>query len=391
MFSPMKKLIFILCIIVPSLSRGDIFKNPTGIFGSVVGSTATSTPAPLFSGFTYRRTITIDHTKVGTNTLTYTDFPVLVSTDGVTLSTSASGGHLANANGYDLIYSTDSTCASKLSVDTETFNNTGSATMNAWVKVPSVSSSTDTTFYICYGSSTINSLQTVPSSAWDSHFKLVWLLGNGVVLSGKDSTANADNGTLTNSPVGGVGKVDGGAILVGASAQHIDEATAANTSVSSVTLSLWVRNNGFANTYNTAAGKIAVLSAYSIYVKSNAKLAMYITDAGLGSSYDGTGNATLSSGSTYYLTLSYDNTIGLVGYVNGIIDGTAAASGTLPTNTATFEVGNDTITPLRPWDGMADGVWLSDIIRGQGFGVTSYNNQNSPSTFLSISAETVGP
>ena len=150
-----------------------------------------------YSGYQYQRTLTIAHAQVPNSD--QTNFPVLISTNDVTLST-GTGGHLSNSNGYDLIFSTMSDCSYLLNWDTETVNNTGSATLNVWVKVPTVKTASDTTLYLCYGNSSITTYQGVSASAWDSNFKGVWHLqetGTGAAGDYKDSTTNGNNSNNT--------------------------------------------------------------------------------------------------------------------------------------------------------------------------------------------------
>jgi len=56
--------------------------------------------------FSYRKQITIDHTKVGASCSSdLTDFPVLISiTSDNDLRTTANGGDVENTNGYDMIF-----------------------------------------------------------------------------------------------------------------------------------------------------------------------------------------------------------------------------------------------------------------------------------------------
>lgn len=343
-----------------------------------------------FSGFNARQTLTIDHTKVDSSQASYANFPVLVSTNGVAFSTSAAGGQLLNANGYDLIYTSDSSCGQQyaLNFDTETVNNTGSAPRNEFVKIPLVSSTTDTLFYRCLGNALITSYQGVSTNTYDSDFHLIWHLPNGSVLTARDSTIGSDSGTLVNAPTATAGEIDGAAAFVAASNQHIDENTSALTSVSSVTFSAWVNATSFPNAYNTVGGKISPTTSvgYVMYVKSNGKLAMYVVGALSSANYDGTGTATLLAGTTYYLSLTYDNTTGLKGYVNGVLDGTGAAFGPMTLSIGPFQLSNDPNNPGRNWNGWIDESRVSDVVRPIGWEKTSFTNQSAPSTFVTQGA-----
>ena len=118
--------------------------------------------------------MTIDHTKVPS---TQSNFTVLVSLTDPALKTVANGGHVANANGYDIGFYADSGGTTKLKWQVEKYDGT-TGNLIAWVKIPSVSSSTDTVFYLMYGDSSINTDQSDPPNTWDSNFKAVWHMGD---------------------------------------------------------------------------------------------------------------------------------------------------------------------------------------------------------------------
>ena len=75
--------------------------TPTATATATATPTATGTP----SGNACRRQMTIDHTKVPS---TQSNFTVLVSVTDPALKTLANGGHVANANGFDIGFYADS-------------------------------------------------------------------------------------------------------------------------------------------------------------------------------------------------------------------------------------------------------------------------------------------
>src|SRR5262249_49667263 len=132
------------------------------------------------NGYTYRRTITIDHTKVPNTD--QSNFPVLISGTYSFLKTVGNGGNVQNANGYDVIFTLDSTCGTKLNHEVETYNASTGA-VNYWVKVPTLSHTSDTTVYLCYGNASISTDQSNKSAVWDANYKGVWHLPNGSTLN----------------------------------------------------------------------------------------------------------------------------------------------------------------------------------------------------------------
>jgi hypothetical protein len=148
---------------------------------------------PQQSGYAYQRSITIDHTKVpNTN---QTNFPVLVSGTYSYLATVSNGGNVQNANGYDVIFTSDAACTTKLDHEVETYS-AATGAVNYWVRVPSLSHTADTTIYLCYGNSGITTDQSNKTGVWDSNFKAVYHLDDQAAnTSIKDSSANLSNGT----------------------------------------------------------------------------------------------------------------------------------------------------------------------------------------------------
>src|SRR5947208_3458891 len=152
-------------------------------------STPTATPTPATA---CQRSVTIDHTKVPS---TQSNFTVLVSVTDPALKTVANGGHVANANGYDIGCYADPGGTTKLKWEVERYDGT-TGNLIAWVKIPLVSSSTDTVFYLFYGDSTINTNQSDPPNTWDSSFKGVWHMGdNAATTIIRESTVTGANGT----------------------------------------------------------------------------------------------------------------------------------------------------------------------------------------------------
>ena len=98
----------------------------------------------------------------------------------------------------------------------------------------------------------------------------------------------------------------------------------------------------------------------TFYVKSNGKLAAYITTTLPNAlSIDGTNTTTLSTGTWYMLSFTYSNTAGGVVYVNGASDGTFAAGNPLNTNGNQFFIGYQQTYSNRYFNGAIDevGVW----------------------------------
>ena len=106
----------------------------------------------------YRKTVTIDNTKVS-GSGSHTNFPILVSITDTNLKDNA------QSDGDDILF-TSSDGHTKLSHEIESYNSSTGALV-AWVKVPTLSTSADTVLYMYYGNSGATNQQDA-TGVWDS-------------------------------------------------------------------------------------------------------------------------------------------------------------------------------------------------------------------------------
>lgn len=134
------------------------------------GSAGVTHPANWYNpSWGFRKTITIDHTKVSTSGgETYVGFPVLVSE-----ATDASLAAHAKSNGFDILF-TSSDGTTKINHELETFNS-ATGKLVAWVQVSGLSTSVDSVLYMYYGNPGASDQQNV-AGTWDSHYKGVYHL-----------------------------------------------------------------------------------------------------------------------------------------------------------------------------------------------------------------------
>lgn len=333
--------------------------------------------------YTYSRSITIDHTKCGATDSS--NFPFLFSTTDATFKTVGNGGHVQNANGYDMAFFSDSGLTTPLNFEIERYNGS-TGEYDAWIKAGTVSHTVDTVIYQGYGDASITTSQENITGTWDANFLAVYHLKDGTTLSAASSTGS-NNGTASNTPTAGAGQIDGCGSFASASSQSITLGT--GMAPTAVTMEAWVNATSLPNAYNTAIARDGVSNFWAIYVKSTGKLAIYVTATG-NVSYDGTGSHTLSTGTWTYLAGTYSTGAGLVGYFNNASDQTAAANGTLTTGAVATSIANDPANAGRFWNGLIDEVRISNVARGVDWLLTSYNSQKSPSTFYTLGAESGG-
>ena len=159
------------------------------------------------SGYSYVRSITIDHTKVPNTD--QTNFPFLFNTTDPALANDSQRRPRYESNGYDIIFSTDPTGLTKLNHELEEYNPVNGQVI-AWVRIPTLSHTTDTVLYVFYGNPSITASQQNPTGVWDSNYLGVWhVANNGGQLSLVDSTNNGNNAT-NNGAISTAGQIDGG-------------------------------------------------------------------------------------------------------------------------------------------------------------------------------------
>ncbi|MFA6897507.1 MAG: DUF2341 domain-containing protein [Patescibacteria group bacterium] len=190
---------------------------------SSLGIEEVSVPLSL-SSFKYRKAITIDKTKVSGF---LNNFPVLIN-----LPTDDSLAANAQDDNDDILFTSSTvswntgTVNDKLAHEVESFNGaTGS--LQAWVKVPNISSANDTVIYMYYGNDSATSQQN-KTAVWDGNTKMVQHMNqdpSGAPAQMKDSTQYRNNGTTAGSMTSGqlvVGQIGNGINFVGNNSQYID-------------------------------------------------------------------------------------------------------------------------------------------------------------------------
>ena len=138
-----------------TISATGLYTGPASVTASQnITVTATSVADPTksaiatislstctLSPYSHVRAIVIDHTKVPNTD--QANFPVLISGTYSYLATSANGGAVQNANGYDIIFTSDYSGANKLDHEMESYNS-GTGAIVAWVRIPNLSHTADT-------------------------------------------------------------------------------------------------------------------------------------------------------------------------------------------------------------------------------------------------------
>jgi concanavalin A-like lectin/glucanase superfamily protein/uncharacterized protein DUF2341 len=332
------------------------------------------------AGFSFHKTITIDHTKVGTvNNTDQTNFPVAVAGTYSYLKTSGNGGNVQNASGFDVVFGSDSACSSRLTFERAAYA-AATGAVEFWVKIPTVSHTTDTVFYMCYGNSSISTDQSNKTAVWDSNYKAVYHFGDGTTLDLTDSTSNGNNGT-NHSATAGAGQL-GGAVSFNGTSQYVDLGTPASLQFTAgLTMELWMSMP--TSVFNARPFSSLTSSAFNGY------------EFFLNGSTSSTEFQIANSNTTFVLDSSETRTINVyykyVGtfngttqrlYNDGLLHNSQAAA--LGVSSADINIGRWGAAASFWYQGLIDELRISNIARSADWIITEYNNEQSPSTFYTI-------
>ncbi|MBU4459554.1 MAG: DUF2341 domain-containing protein, partial [Verrucomicrobia bacterium] len=181
-----------------------------------------------------RKSLAIHAAKVAGD---LSDFPVLVDVTDPELRTAAGGGHVQNAQGWDIGF----TLPDGTPLDHEIERYVGSeGRLTAWVRVPAVSASADTTILMHYGDASVAAATVHPAGVWDADFAMVQHMDE---VSGPlaDSTANGNDGTATGAAYVEFGRTAGAYAFDGIDdAVEIPHAASLALTQGSYTLECWI-------------------------------------------------------------------------------------------------------------------------------------------------------
>lgn len=383
----MKKLILALLILFPLVS---LAQNHIYIFNS-----RRNYNFGFDSSYRYYKAITIDHTKVQADQVS---FPIDYDVTDPSLRFILNGGRLLNGSGYDVAFFSNSDCVTgKLNSGLELYNGT-TGQWTGWVNIPSISSTVDTVIYMCYGNNGIGPNQT-STAVWDPNFQAVYHLPNGTTLTANDSTFDAFNGTLVNTPTAANGQIDGAGSFVRASGQAISIGTTAMLkAVQGSTLSAWVKP-----TTSASPSRKVVIGVSSGTSSTGNRATIYLDDTGQGIITCGgrAGDAetfqsvastkAVASGKWIYISCVFDlpnDTITM--YTDGIATsttGTVNFTAGVTSNTSSLSTNLANLNATGNMDGLIDEARISTSTRSSTWIKTEYNNQFSTSTFYTIGTE----
>ena len=324
------------------------------------------------SSWLYRKAIIIDEAQVAGSS-DHTSFPVLVSITDTNLLAGA------QADGDDILF-TSADGQTKLDHEIESYNS-GTGALVAWVRIPTLSYNTNTTIYMYYGNSGASTQQNA-TGVWDSNYVAVWHMNqaSGTLL---DSTANNNDVTAAGTPdYAQAGKTGTSINFDGSTEYFSGTITNIPTANTYYTIETWYNidttgNRGFVGwgAYGTTRQVTALRTnsstGYSHYWWGD----------------DHAPSQTISTGTWTYAAAQFDGTTRRT--IHNATIYTNTPTGTHNAASTNFRIAST--NSAEYFDGKLDEVRISRVGRSTDWLATSYNSQNSPSTFYSVGTEETEP
>jgi hypothetical protein len=355
----------------------------------------------------YRKKITIDNTKVSGSS--HTDFPVLVS-----LSSDDDISSNAQSDGDDILFTSEDG-TTKLSHEIELYTNT-TGELIAWVKVPTLSGSANTLLWLYYGNPESADQQN-PTGVWGSEYKGVWHAKDLTTSSIEDSTSAGNDGSKkgANEPIEADAKIGKGQhfdgsddrITVGDTSTFKFLHGALDTSAFTFTISFWLSRDvsepnaywGLIATGRGASSWIGTDIAFEDTAPASRQLGLVISRGVVGQpviTAFSPDNVLPDDTDPHLITVTYDQALGS-NNAKIYVDDTLVHQGTKTANTPSTSnssyalhfgsLGDNTYFS----DGKFDEITIADVVRSADWIATEYNNQDSPSTFFELTAESENP
>jgi hypothetical protein len=343
--------------------------------------------------YNFRRAITVDHTRIPNTD--QSNFPLLISGTYSYLATVAHGGNVQNANGYDIIFTSDVAGLNRLDHEIESYNPVTGA-INFWVRIPALSHTADTGIYIQYGNSSITTSQENKPGVWSNGYAAVWHLSKNGTITAADSTG-INSGMISNVTAAS-GEIAGAGNFNGSTSSYIRiPASSSFKPAGAITLEGWLYPTS-ANSWNTAIGLdyradgtwISPLWSYGLGLNGTTQgLAFSIATGGSQNQLLSTGNIPLNAWS--YVAGTFDTSTHAQNlYINGVTDSTLVNNGAA----IDYKTSQDLVLGQRspyatgyPWFGLLDEIRISTVARSADWIATEYLNESSPSAFYAVGAE----
>jgi hypothetical protein len=354
--------------------------------------------APWYNtNWKYRTQLTINHAKVASSspTSTFANFPVLVNTSSTGWKYSGSGGHVANASGFDILF-TDGSSTAQLNHEIEQYASSTGALI-AWIKIPALSTTTDISIYMYYGNNAVTSTQENPTGVWNSNYIGVWHMDNTL----GDSTVNALMGTnvgastnATTTPI-----IDSYRAFNGTSAWiNVTPYNAVYNVTGTITVQAWIKPTTIGLDQKILGNEsgVSTQGGYKFGVYTGNMVEMEVRDSANAPTLNrAVASGTVLAANNWY-SVAGRFSGGTGGFIDTFVNGnqervmtTAVAMGS---STGTLKFATEPFaTGTLLWHGNMDEIRVSKVILSKDWIKTEYNNQSSPTTFITAAAEEALP
>ncbi len=359
--------------------RCPMWKINDEFFVEAIGSTLYAHLDPFLTGYSYRRVVSIDKTKIDA---ALTSFPVAVIFTSSTIDFSK-----AQSDGDDIRF-TDSGGTTTLNYERERHDATNGLA-EYWVMIPSIVASTTgtTTFYIYYGNASAEN-GAATTSVWDANYVGVYHKKDLTTTSTADSTTNGYTGTKigANEPIEADAKIAKGQQYDGSNDYIINGTMATFGSSAGATISCWVTKTG-----NKLQGVVVDWGGgtnqriYIIFL-ADGQIESTIYTSGGNSGWDSV--TTYGNNTWYHIAVAWASGGTHKLYVNGayVCEG-ASITGTMRAATNNMWMGGQQGF-TRYLGGKIDEVRFSTVGRSVAWIKADYNSGNN--TLLTIGTEESG-
>ena len=349
------------------------------------------------NGFSYRKKITIDKTKVIAKVIAYSqtnivyydliDFPVLVElTDkDLIFKNGACGNRIQNVEGKDITFALSTAPTLPLSFQLDSYNPV-TGKLSCWVRISILSANKTTTpatsIYLYYGGTVLHDPMSVAAlQTWSTDYSKVWHMGSTTSEAGLQqiSASAVTNASFTS------GKIEKAISFNG----QLDDYRGGNLNNTTLTISAWIKPKTMGSEQVILTNDSALMGGFQLKLNAAGKLVLQTFNTisppivlSSGPIIQANGQwhhiwATMTSGSTSL----FINNAPAASSVNSALKLGSGGSVVIGASKQHDRHFNGEIDELRIQNIMAPLEWLN----------TQYANQNNPASFIVVSAEEYNP
>lgn len=319
-----------------------------------------------------RQKLTIDNTKVS-GSVNLTDFPTLIK-----------GGNILDAayaamegDGDDIRFTTDEAGLNQIPFEIVNLD-AGAKTCQIWAKEPDVADDADTAFYIWFGDAALSAYAVGDTYGRNN----VWSDYGGVFHMEEASNATLIDSSGNQNSISNTLDTITGKIDLGMNSTSGEVASLGNVgNFTEITLQAWGKRA-------TAVSEDEIMSKWGtnkfvMGVGSTANHKPFVKFITAGGENVLAGASDFPNAIWAKITGIWHSTTGGILVINGIsVDTDNANSGNLQSSTDELAIGALNDAGVVPWEGDIDEVRYREGTITVAWDLTEYNNQNSPSTFI---------